>query len=68
MNVEPFNLGSNKFIQVLNAITKCFIIANIYTKPAAGAVRGVYIFRLTQIDRISQNMGNQTNALTSFAV
>ncbi len=68
LNVEPFNPGSNNFIQVLNAITKRFIIANIYTKPATGAVRCVYIFRFTVIDGIIQNMGNQTDTLTSFAV
>jgi hypothetical protein len=68
LNVEPFNPGSNKFIQVFNAITKRFIIANIHTEPAAGAVRCVYKFRLPQVDGGIQNMGNQTDGLTSFTV
>ena len=59
---------SNKFIQVLNAIAKRFIIANIHTEPAAGAVRCVYKFRLPQVDGSIQNMGNQTDGLTSFTV
>ena len=68
LNVEPLNPGSNKFIQVLNAITERLIIANIHTKPAAGAVRRVYIRRLTLIDGLIQNMGHQTNPLASFTV
>ena len=67
-NFEPFNPGLNKFIQVLNAITKRFIIANIHTEPAAGAVRCVDIVSLALIDRRIQNMGNQADPLAAFAV
>ncbi len=69
MNVEPFlTYNLNYFIKVLNAITKRFIIANIHTKPAAGAVRCIYIFRFALIDGIIQDMGHQTDTLTSFTV
>ncbi len=69
MNVEPFlTYNLNYFIQILNAVTKRFIIANIDTQPAAGTVGGVDIVRLALIDGCIQNMGNQADPLASFAV